>query len=107
MTHAKPGASMMTYTMKPLGCDPQRGYPQHEVKLSPGDIVLLYTDGISEAMSADGDLYGVDAMRRCLSNGPAKLEPLAAALLDDVKKFSTGRLQSDDVCLVGFARAMR
>jgi serine phosphatase RsbU (regulator of sigma subunit) len=88
----------------PLGCDPQRGYRQSEVNLVPGDIVLLYTDGISESMNAQGDMYGVEAMRRLISSGPQKLEPLAEALLEDVKRFGQGSLQSDDICLVGFSR---
>jgi serine phosphatase RsbU (regulator of sigma subunit) len=43
-------------------------------------------------------------MRAALAASPAGVEPLGQALLDDVRRFIKGRLQSDDICLVCFAR---
>ncbi len=88
----------------PLGCGAERTYEQIEMTLEPGDAVLLYTDGITDAMDAQGDVYGGRRLRETLVAAPAGVEPMGQALLDDVRRFIRGRLQSDDICLVGFAR---
>ena len=44
----------------PLGIDPVRKYPTATVSLEPGDLVLLITDGITEAASPDGELFGIE-----------------------------------------------
>jgi phosphoserine phosphatase RsbU/P len=72
--------------------------------LEPGDTVVLYTDGISEAMNAQGDVYGRKRMREALVKSPPGVDEVGQTLLDDVRRFIRGRLQSDDICLVCFAR---
>jgi serine phosphatase RsbU (regulator of sigma subunit) len=88
----------------PLGCDGTRNYEQVELDLEPGDTIVLYTDGISEAMNARGDVFGSKRMREALVRSPAGVEQVGQTLLDDVRRFVRGRLQSDDICLVCFAR---
>ncbi len=88
----------------PLGCDANRGYEQLELDLEPGDAIVLYTDGISEAMNAHGDVYGSQRMKDVIARAPRGVEGVGQALLDDVRRFVRGRLQSDDICLVCFAR---
>jgi sigma-B regulation protein RsbU (phosphoserine phosphatase) len=72
--------------------------------LEPGDTIVLYTDGISEAMNAEGDVYGSQRMRDVIARAPEGVEQVGQVLLDDVRRFVRGRLQSDDICLVCFAR---
>ena len=88
----------------PLGCDGTRNYEQVELDLEPGDTIVLYTDGISEAMNARGDVFGSKRMREALVRSPIGVENVGQTLLDDVRRFVRGRLQSDDICLVCFAR---
>ncbi|REK11432.1 MAG: FHA domain-containing protein [Planctomycetota bacterium] len=88
----------------PLGCDAEPRYKQVEMPLEPGDTFILYTDGITEAMNAAGDVYGSKRLRSTLGAAPAGVEELGQALLDDVRRFIRGRLQSDDICLVCFER---
>jgi len=88
----------------PLGCASEKPYGQVELTLEPGDAILLYTDGITDAMDSAGDVYGSQRLRLTLAEAPAGIEPMGRALLDDVRRFIRGRLQSDDICLVGFAR---
>jgi phosphoserine phosphatase RsbU/P len=88
----------------PLGCDAERSYEQVEMTLEPGDTIVLYTDGISEAMNARGDVYGSQKMRAAIARAPEGVEQVGQALLDDVRRFVRGRLQSGDICLVCFAR---
>ncbi len=88
----------------PLGCDLNRGYDQVEIPMDPGDTVVLYTDGISEAMNSAGDVYGSKRIRAVIAQAPAGVEQVGQTLLDDVRHFVRGRLQSDDICLVCIAR---
>jgi sigma-B regulation protein RsbU (phosphoserine phosphatase) len=88
----------------PLGCEAQRDYQQIEVPLEPGDMVVLYTDGISEAMNAQGEVYGSQRIRQALAKAPLTVERMGEVVLDDVRRFVGGRLPSDDICLVCFGR---
>ena len=88
----------------PLGCDASRGYEQIDMQLEPGDTILMYTDGISEAMNAAGDVFGSRRMHEALVRSPAGVESVGQTLLDDVRRFVRGRLPSDDICLVCFGR---
>lgn len=88
----------------PLGCDVQKGYAQAEIDIAPGDVIVLFTDGVTEAMNTEGQVYGLPAVREVIAQGPADVTPLGEALVYDVKRFGQGRLQSDDICIVCFGR---
>lgn len=82
------------------------GYP-YEVEtrqLDPGDIVVIVTDGVDEAMNPQGDLYGVERTRDFIQNGPAKADELGKALLADVRRHANGRAQNDDITIMTFGR---
>jgi sigma-B regulation protein RsbU (phosphoserine phosphatase) len=89
----------------PLGVDPEFRYSQHTRSLAPGDFLALFTDGISEAMNAEGNLYGLERLERQLAQPSDSVADLGRLILDDVKRFVGGRSQSDDICLACFGRA--
>jgi serine phosphatase RsbU (regulator of sigma subunit)/pSer/pThr/pTyr-binding forkhead associated (FHA) protein len=91
----------------PLGCDLEKGYGQTDIKLEPGDAIAVYTDGISEAMNAQGELFGAAAIRREFAKGSAQVEQLGENLLRAVEAFVEDQVQTDDICLVCFARSQR
>jgi len=69
--------------------------------LSAGDILVLYTDGITEAENAGLGMYGEDRLRGVISrsrNNDAR--ELIATILEDVKKFCGDHPQSDDITLM-------
>jgi serine phosphatase RsbU (regulator of sigma subunit) len=88
----------------PLGVEHDITYEQGIYPLQPGDSLTIYTDGITEAMNADGDLYGQARLLRQLATKAASINALGRHLLDDVKKFVGNRSQSDDMCLTCFGR---
>ena len=88
----------------PLGVDAQCHYGQILVGLKPGDSLTLFTDGFSEAMNAESDLYGLDRLRHRLTAPAPGVAQLGPALLADVKQFVGQRSQSDDMCLICFGR---
>jgi serine phosphatase RsbU (regulator of sigma subunit) len=71
-----------------------------EVKLAPGDMLVLYTDGVTEAADAQGEEFGeqrmVEVLRSC--NGKSA-QDLAKAVSNAVEQFSPGE-QFDDITLV-------
>lgn len=71
-----------------------------EVQLSPGDTLVLYTDGVTEAGSDDGEEFGEARLANLLREHAALPVPaLLQAIVDAVQKFS-GREQEDDITLV-------
>jgi serine phosphatase RsbU (regulator of sigma subunit)/pSer/pThr/pTyr-binding forkhead associated (FHA) protein len=88
----------------PLGVDPDYQYEQYTRIIAPGDFLALFTDGISEAMNLENDLYGIERLRKLLAQPSASVDALGRDILDDVKRFVGGHPQSDDMCLACFGR---
>jgi sigma-B regulation protein RsbU (phosphoserine phosphatase) len=85
----------------PLGMMPIAKYSEHEDRLEPGDLLLLYTDGLTEAEDPDEEEFGVERVSEVVS----KLEcPSAAAackeLLGAVEAFTCGKPLHDDATLL-------
>jgi len=71
------------------------------VKLSPGDIVLIYTDGFTEAANPEGELFGEPRLRELLKGESGKnLDELLAKIQAVVREFTRGASQSDDMTLL-------
>ena len=73
--------------------------------LGPGDCILLYTDGATEALNADGVEYGVDRLAAALATGAAQG---AAAVLrhvaEDVRAFTGRESKQDDFTLIAISK---
>ena len=82
------------------------GYPFDVLrfKLVPGDLAVLFTDGVSEAMNPNGDLYTTERLREFIKKGPKKADELGKALLQDVRRHANGRPQNDDITIMTFGR---
>ncbi len=72
--------------------------------LEPGDRVILYSDGVTEARNPDGALYGADRLRAAAAKCDGGAAALGQAILADVRAFASGRPPSDDLTLVCLAR---
>lgn len=88
----------------PLGVDADFAYEQCVRKILPGESLVIFTDGISEAMNADNELYGLERLRKQVSQAQINVGQLGRHILDDVRNFVGGRAQSDDMCLICFGR---
>ena len=73
-------------------------YEFGQLTLSPGDLVVLYSDGVSEARNSAGEEYGRDRFLQALAgcHGTAP-ETVLEALLHDVRRFAEGAPQADDI----------
>jgi serine phosphatase RsbU (regulator of sigma subunit)/pSer/pThr/pTyr-binding forkhead associated (FHA) protein len=88
----------------PLGVDLQTAYEQCIVPLQPGDSLIFYTDGITEAMNTGDELYTRGRLMAQLAADVDGAALLGRRILDDVRKFVGSRQQSDDMCLVCVGR---
>ncbi|GAA4692733.1 hypothetical protein GCM10023215_32370 [Pseudonocardia yuanmonensis] len=83
-----------------LGVFPDLALRETPLRLDPGDILVLYTDGVTEARGVDG-FYGVERVRALVgAPGPWTADSLADALLADVVAFQQGTLRDDVALLV-------
>lgn len=70
-------------------------------KFSPGESMVMYTDGVTEAADIKGDEYDFPRLHEVLKAN-SKLSPnlLTQAIVDDIHKFTKGAMQSDDITTV-------
>ena len=85
-----------------LGPFGEATYEEGVVTLSPGDTVITFSDGVSEASNAEGTAFGVDRIVECLDAFPGDMEPsqLVQEVLAAVRKFTVGEPQSDDITVL-------
>jgi sigma-B regulation protein RsbU (phosphoserine phosphatase) len=84
----------------PLGIDPSETFKEATVHLEPGDTVLLYTDGITEARGSEGDLFEQDRLTRVFRNGGDRPAELIEGLREAVRAHEQGQTPKDDQTLV-------
>jgi len=85
----------------PLGMFDFAEFHSSKVKLTPGDIVLVYTDGFTEAANPEGEFFGEPRLRELLKQDPGKtLDELLAKIQATVREFTRGASQSDDMTLL-------
>jgi len=87
-----------------LGVVPDAEFADHTAQLRPGDRLLLYTDGVTEACNAAQDAYGearlIAELRAGADGGPAAL---VRRICDSVTSFAAGAAQSDDITVAVLA----
>ena len=72
-------------------------YRVHRNRLAPGDSLFLYTDGVTEAMNRNGELYSEQRLERCLARSG---ENFVTEIRADVAAFAAGAEQSDDITML-------
>jgi serine phosphatase RsbU (regulator of sigma subunit) len=85
----------------PVGLVPEAEYIAVGVQLEPGDTMVLFSDGVTEAMDPDEELFGVPRLKGVLTgqmNSP--LEDIQSLVLQAVENFARGASQADDVTLL-------
>jgi sigma-B regulation protein RsbU (phosphoserine phosphatase) len=91
----------------PLGVEENTLWGQGSVEIEPGDVLVMYTDGIPDAVDEDGDFYGdkrlVEICRRSLSMSPQEIQ---AAILSDIQDHVGEADQFDDITLLILSRSI-
>ena len=85
----------------PLGLFPVVEYEKMEITLGPGDLFMLYTDGITEAANPKGDEFGLDRLQAVVQKYAGEpLVALAVAIETAVEVFADGTPFGDDRTMV-------
>jgi phosphoserine phosphatase RsbU/P len=88
----------------PLGVIDELHCEQVTLPLAPGDSMVMFTDGISEAMNMNNDLYGLTRISEQVGGPSESVKQMGDQILQDVKRFVGKRAQSDDMCLLCYGR---
>lgn len=89
----------------PLGIMADQSYKQLEITLEPDDVVVVYSDGVTDARSPREELYDSHLDRRLLKRIAASTggpEVVGRSILQEIREFSSGHPQADDITLICF-----
>jgi serine phosphatase RsbU (regulator of sigma subunit)/pSer/pThr/pTyr-binding forkhead associated (FHA) protein len=85
----------------PVGLIPEANYCAARVTLEPGDTLVLFSDGVTEAADLEERMYGVPRLSEVLAGQhDAPLDQLQKRVVDSVEKFARGASQADDITLL-------
>jgi sigma-B regulation protein RsbU (phosphoserine phosphatase) len=84
----------------PLGIDADNTYQERVHRLLPGDQIIFYTDGITEAHSVDGEMFTTERLDRELENCSLEASALLESVLVSVRDFTAGMPAEDDQTMI-------
>lgn len=95
-----------TITMMPRGqnialaVSDEVGFTQGQLQMQQGDTLLLYTDGVTEAVNPEGQFFSENRLIQWASQAGASSDDLPEVLLDQIRQFEAGADQADDITCV-------
>ncbi len=101
LIHAAGGFEILDKGGLMVGAFPGLTYEQDDLVLTPGDMVLLYSDGVTEAEDEQAGQFEQERLEACLA-GAGKLTPqeLVDHVLETVRVFAGERAQADDITIL-------
>ncbi len=96
---------MLPRTGPPLGAYEEATWESGNLTLAPGDVLLLYTDGIPEAQNASREFFGTEQLEGVvLENRDQPVGIVVQNLFNRVQQFAGEASRSDDITMIGIAR---
>jgi serine phosphatase RsbU (regulator of sigma subunit) len=89
----------------PLGITRDAEYRHESLELGAGDIVIIFSDGVTDAVSSSGERYhsaSESRLRNCLNLSCGSPKAIGKEIIRDLEEFSAGRAQFDDITLICF-----
>ena len=97
--------SQLAATGLPLGMFEGVGFEKGSTTIDPSDVLVLYTDGVTEAMNRSFEEYGEDRFRQTMSHAAhQQANGLLSSVVADVERFVAGEPQTDDLTMVVLKR---
>ena len=91
----------------PLGAVDEFHYPIDHDRIDVGEVLLLFTDGVTEAENAERRFYSLERLAMALVKAPVvDAQRVVAAVVDDVRRFVGGAEQADDMTLLALRRVV-
>lgn len=85
----------------PVGMFPNATWEEFSIAMQPGDAVVFFSDGITDAQNAAGEMYGTERLTACVKRNRNKsAAKMAEALLNEVGRFQRGQDRFDDETVV-------
>ena len=85
----------------PIGITKEGQYEENTVEVESGDILVLYTDGITEAMNQRRDQYTIERLQEMVEkNDEIPARELTKLIYEDIVRFVSGAEQHDDQTLL-------
>ena len=87
----------------PLGLFPNAEYEELTISTKPGDVIVFFSDGIVDALNAEGEMFGTEHLETVLREHPSACNTAQAtvdAILAAVAAFQAGTAHFDDETLV-------
>jgi sigma-B regulation protein RsbU (phosphoserine phosphatase) len=92
-------------TSIPMALLPGTCFPEKTFELAEGDILLLYSDGVTDAVDPDGEEYGTERLIGMLArHGDAGMDSLIDAIFHSLDAFASGQPQHDDITMLALRR---
>lgn len=89
----------------PLGMFEGVGFETGNISMDPGDFLIIYTDGVTEAMNRSFEEYGEDRFRRVMLKSKSQnAGPFLGSVVADVEQYVSGEPQSDDLTMMVIKR---
>ncbi len=83
-----------------LGVMGEMIWKQKVVRMLPGDVLLMYTDGLTDAQDARGNFYDEGRLLNIIRKAGSSAKEILQAVLDDLEHFTSGMPRLDDVTLL-------
>ena len=89
-----------------MGVLPRTVYENRSLELEPGEKLVMFTDGVGDALNSEGEEYGEDRLRVLVSrNSQLTARQLVEKIMDDITGFTGNADQADDITVVVLGRA--
>jgi sigma-B regulation protein RsbU (phosphoserine phosphatase) len=95
---------LLTRTGPLLGVFDEARIVEATVALGPGEMLVAYTDGVTEACSPQGEMYGLARLMSAVAASPDGAEAMLERIRADLAAFTAGEPQTDDITLLVLAR---
>jgi sigma-B regulation protein RsbU (phosphoserine phosphatase) len=93
--------SLLTRGGTPVGLLPAQEYESGQLELEPGDLFVLFTDGVVEAQNGDGEEYGQDRLVALVrENARSSAESIVSAIHSEVERFQAEGPPGDDITVI-------
>jgi phosphoserine phosphatase RsbU/P len=85
----------------PVGMFPEAEYQSSRIQVDPGDFLVIYTDGVSEASNTQNDLFEEARLRQIVEDFKGtNVSELGDAIREGMRNFTQGAAQSDDITIM-------
>lgn len=97
--------TLLSPTGPAVGMFARSSYLLGEARLDPGDLIFMYTDGVTESRNAAGDFFGMDRTLRVVTRPARTAGELIEAVDMELKRYASGADQHDDITMLALRRS--